>query len=229
MNSIIDFIVFWKDLITKVFGEYPLAAALVSIVAVAAFYVLDQQARKGKRPTNLIIVFFGWAILVPIVGLVMTILGKLWAILEAAVPRIVVALASFYRIYDQHPLLVLFLIGVGVVSYFLWRRFRPDILPNQLLRVAFIAAVVILVAHILSPLANWLLPASAPETRKDVTTKQVEPAASNPLPIPSPKPASSMPSAGASSASQPASATSSAPAPPPAASNAKPPAPASGK
>ena len=199
MNSIIDFIASWKDLITKVFGEHTLAAALVTIVAVAAFYVLDQQVRKGKRPTNLMIIFVGWAILVPIVGLVMTILAKIWAILEAVFPRITDALASFYKIYDQHPLLVLVLIAVGVVSYFLWRKFRPNLLPRRSLRIVALAAAVVLAAHIVSPIANWLFPASGPEAKKDAPAKQAEPTAPIPSPVPLPKPVSSIPSPSAPS------------------------------
>ena len=203
MNSIIDFIVSWKDLITKVFGEHTLAAAIVTIVAVAAFYVLDHQVRKGKRPTNLMIVFVGWAILVPIVGLVMTILAKIWAILEAVFPRIADALASFYKIYDQHPLLVLIIIVVGFASYFLWRKFRPSILPSRPLRILALVGSVVLVAHIVSPIANWVTPAPGPEVKKDVGPKLIESAASIPSPLPPSQRASSMPSPSAPSVSQP--------------------------
>ena len=220
MNSVIDFIVSWKDLITKVFGEHTLAAAIVTIVAVAAFYVLDHQIRKGRRPTNLMIVFVGWAILVPIVGLVMTILAKIWAILEVVFPRIADALASFYKIYDQHPLLVLFIVVVGIASYFLWRKFRPNLLPSRPLRIVALTVAVVLAAHIVSPIANWVSQAPGPAVKKNAVAKSNEPAASIPSPLPSPQQASSMPSPSASSASKPIAPSVNASAPVPTASNA---------
>lgn len=187
MNSIVDFISGWKDLITKVYGEHTLTAALLTIVAVAVFVLLDRKVRKGKRPTNLMIVLVGWAVAVPIVGFIMTIFGKIWAFIEAVAPMVASALGSFYRIYERHPLLIAVLLAIGVVAYVLWRKLRPNLLPSKTLRIIALTAIVFVVAHIASPVADWLTP-SGSEAKVDTKTKEIQssgsPASSPPTPPP---------------------------------------------
>ena len=48
MNSILDFIVAWKDLITKVFGNHTLAAAFVTIIAVGVYVLLDRRSEERR-------------------------------------------------------------------------------------------------------------------------------------------------------------------------------------
>lgn len=157
MSSVVDFVTLWKDLITKVFGDHTLAAALLTLVAVAAFVALDQGPRKGKRPTTLLMTLIAWAIAVPILGFVMTILGKIWSFFEKALPILTDILSSFYKVYERHPLLVLALIAAGVAGFFVWKWLRPKFWPNRGVRVVTLSAVVIVVAHIASPIADMFL------------------------------------------------------------------------
>lgn len=135
MDSVISAVSTWKDLIIKVFGQYPLAGALVTLLAIGAFFHLEQKERPGKAPTNILIVLLGWSILVPLTGLVLTVLGKMWDFIEAVTPIVTKVLGSFYAIYDKHPYLVLSLCGLTIAAYFVWRRWWPTVLPGTLLRV----------------------------------------------------------------------------------------------
>jgi hypothetical protein len=163
MDIIISAITAWKDLIVEVFSQYTLAAALVTLAAIGCFFYLEQQLRPRQAPTNILIVLLGWAILVPIVGFVLTILSKIWAFIEAVMPQVAKLLGSFYSIYDKHPFLVLSLILVAFVTYFVWRRWWPAVLPARALRILSLATAVVLAAHIANPIANALVPASSPE------------------------------------------------------------------
>lgn len=154
MGSIVDFIASWKDLITKVFGEHPLSAALVTLVAIAVFVALDRGPRKGKRPSTLAMTLGGWAVAVPILGFVMTVLGKLWEFVEKAVPFLAGILGSVYKIYEKHPLIVLVLICVGVIGFFVWKWWRPHFWPNRGARVVALALAVVLAVHIAGPIAD---------------------------------------------------------------------------
>lgn len=166
MDSIISAISTWKDLIIKVFGQYPLPGALVTLLAIGAFFHLEQKERPGKAPTNILIVLLGWSILVPLVGLALTMLGKIWDFIEAVVPIITKVLGSFYAIYDKHPYLVLSLCGVAIIAYFVWLRWWPKVLPSTPLRVLTLAATTVITAHIASPIANALSPESSPPAAK---------------------------------------------------------------
>jgi hypothetical protein len=220
MNSIIDFITAWKDLISKIFGEYPLAASLVTAVAVGAFALLERERRRNTA-TNFMIVLIGWAMSVPVVGFVMNVLGKIWEVIEAIAPIVTKVLGSFYAIYEKHPLLILALVALAMASYFVWKRWWPEMLPNRSLRIVSVAGVTIVVAHLLSPFAD-LVGSVASETDGSSHEQSKKPIAITASPTrvplsamttmatpertvePSPSPhASSTPSAGASPTPQP--------------------------
>ena len=50
MSAIYHFIMGWKELITKVFGEYPLAGALVTFAAIGVFLQLERPGDRGNDP-----------------------------------------------------------------------------------------------------------------------------------------------------------------------------------
>jgi hypothetical protein len=135
MSAVVDFIVSWKDLITKVFGEYPLAAAIFTFAAVGVFLGLERQWRKGKTPTNLMAVFVGWAVLVPIGGWVFSLFGKVWSVIESAVPIVTAVIGSLYRIYEKHPIVVLSIVAVALAAYPTWKWRFAKFLPSRALRV----------------------------------------------------------------------------------------------
>ena len=183
MGTIFEFLNLWRELITKVFTEHTLAASLVTIFAVGAFYVLQQEMRRGKKISNLLIVFVGWAILVPIVGFVMTVLGKVWTAIEVALPIAARVLGSFYRIYEHHPYLVLIIIVLGVISNFVWKRWWPKVIPSRVLRVACVVIGTIVVAHIASPIADLVAPSPVPGSTPS-KDEQKKPPQGSPLPDP---------------------------------------------
>jgi hypothetical protein len=160
VDSVISAVSTWKDLISKIFGEYPLAGALVTLLAVGAFLHLEQKERPGKAPTNILIVLLGWSILVPLTGLVLIVLGKFWDFIEIVAPIVTKVLGSFYAIYAKHPYLVLSLCALAIAAYFVWMKWWPKVLPSTPLRVLTLVAATVVVAHIASPIANALNPES---------------------------------------------------------------------
>ncbi len=177
MSAIVDFIVLWKDLITKVFGEYPLAAAVFTLIAIAVFLGLDRQWRKGKTPTNLMLVLVGWAVLVPIGGWVLAVLGKLWSFIESTLPFVTTVLGSLYRIYEKHPILVLVISVIALLAYIVWKWRFDKVLPSPTLRVIVLVVGVILAAHIASPIADLFSPAESSVSAKHEKTPQPQPPA----------------------------------------------------
>jgi len=78
MTHIYQLLNLWRELIAKFFSDYPLAAALVTLLAIGVFLLLQSEWRKGKLLSNLLLVFLGWLVLVPILGFAVTVLGKVW-------------------------------------------------------------------------------------------------------------------------------------------------------
>src|SRR5215472_124905 len=148
MSGLVSAVNAWKDLISKIFGQYPLAGALVTLLAVGAFLFLQKKVRPRKAATNFLLVFLGWAILVPLVGLVLTMLSKVWEFIEATAPIVAKVLGSFYSIYARHPLMVLVLCGLAFSAYFVWRRWWPNVLRSRAMRILFLAVVTLVAAFI---------------------------------------------------------------------------------
>jgi hypothetical protein len=153
MRTMVDFLNAWRELIIKVFTEHTLAASLVTILAVLAFLWIRRR-RGSWRPTDLLILLAAWAVLVPILGFLMTVFGKAWAAFEVMLAFVPPVLGSFYRIYDHHPYLILTIIALGTISYFVWERWWPKVLPKRVWRLVCIAICVVVIAHIVSPIAD---------------------------------------------------------------------------
>jgi hypothetical protein len=158
MIGILEFLNAWRELIIKVFSEYPFAAALITIVAIGVFYQLQTEWRRGQTASNLPMVLLGWLIAVPIVGFAMKVLGKVWEFIEGAVPVVTKILGSFYRIYEHHPYLVLIILALGTAGYFVWNRLWPEFVQNRYLRIACVVAGIVVAAHIASPIADLFSP-----------------------------------------------------------------------
>jgi len=164
MTTIYEFLNAWRELIMKVFGEYPLAGALITLLAIGMFYGLQTEWRRGRMKSNLLLVFVGWLILVPILGLTMTVLSKVWEFIEAAVPILGTILSSSYHIYEHHPYLVLIILVIGIAGYFIWNRWwprRPEFLQNRYLKILCVVVAIVVVVHIASPIANLFSPPGA--------------------------------------------------------------------
>lgn len=173
MEAVVSAITAWKDLIIKVFGEYPLAAALMTLAGVGAFYALEKSYRPKQAATNILIVLLGWAVAVPIVGGVLWVIGQVWDVVKAVAPALTTAVTSLFGIYEKHPLLVLALVTIAVVVYFAWKRFRPKVLPSRGLRVIVLAALVLVVSHLASPIADMF----TPKVAEDPVAKAPSPSA----------------------------------------------------
>ncbi len=186
MNSIYHFVMAWKDLIIKVSGDHPLAAAIVTILVVGMFFVLEKSWRPGKRPSNLLILLAGWSIAVPVLGLLLDALGKIWEFLEAALSILIRLVDSSYHIYAHHPFLVLGLVAAALLSYFAWKRWRPQILPNRLTRVVALATATVVAAHILAPIADIVSPSREGAVEAMKKSEPVAPASPTGVPPPQP-------------------------------------------
>lgn len=152
MDAVLSAINFWKDLIIQVFSQYPLAGALITLVAVGVFYYLEKTLRPRKTSTNILLVLLGWAIAVPILGAILWLLGEIWGVVKAIAPPVASVLSSLFSIYQTHPFLVLSLIVISILVYFSWKRWRPDFLPSRSLRLLVLASGITIVAHLLSPI-----------------------------------------------------------------------------
>jgi hypothetical protein len=158
LHTILSVIGEWKDLFVKVFTEYPLAAALLTIVAVGVFFWLEETQAKNRTTINATVVLLCWAVAVPLLGFVLIILEKIWDFLEAILPWLARTSGSFYAIYARHPILVSVLVLLGIVSYLAWSVWWPRVWPNRYVRIAAVISAVVLVAHITSPIADLLAP-----------------------------------------------------------------------
>lgn len=205
MDTVVSAITFWKDLIVKVFGQYPLAAALISLVAVGAYVYLEKHLRPRQAPTNILIVLFGWSIAVPVLGGILWVLGQIWDVLKAIAPPVASALSSLFSIYQEHPFLVLALFIAAAVVYLGWKRWRPNVLPNRLLRIIVLGTAVTLVAHLASPFADLLSPKQKPTAREQQAPK---PASTTSAPAPQGNVSPVSPSTDSSSPTSPLAPTS---------------------
>jgi hypothetical protein len=154
MGAIYDVILLWKDLIIKIFSEYPLAGAIVTLAAVGAFWVLEHSWRKSKTTTNVLLVLLAWAIAVPVLGLGIVILANVWGFLEVTVPIVKDVVTSLYAIYEKHPVLFLIICSLGFPAYFAWKWRFADTFPRPRLRKVAVGAVVVLALYFAGPIAG---------------------------------------------------------------------------
>jgi len=153
----------WRELIVKFFSDYPLAAALVTLLAIGVFFLLQGEWRKGKTISNLLLVFIGWLALVPILGFAVTVLAKVWGFLETTVPWFGEVLGSTYRVYQHHPYLVLIIVGVGILYYISWAWWpkRPRFVRSRALKLLFVFVAIVIAVQVASPLADLISPSAS--------------------------------------------------------------------
>lgn len=171
MDTVVSAITAWKNVIGTVVEKYTLAAALISLVAVGAYFYLEKELRPKQAPTNILIVLFGWSIAVPVLGGILWVLGQIWDMLKEIVPWLASALSSLFAIYKEHPFLVLALCLAAAFAYVGWKRWRPNVLPNRLLRIIVLGIAVTLFAHLASPFADILSPKQKPTTVEEEAPK----------------------------------------------------------
>ena len=164
MTHIYQLLNLWRELIAKFFSDYPLAAALVTLLAIGVFLLLQSEWRKGKLLSNLLLVFLGWLVLVPILGFAVTVLGKVWAFFETTVPWFAQVLGSTNHVYQRHPYLVLIIVGLGLAYYisWIWWPKRPRLIRGRYLKLLFVFVAIVIAVQIASPLADLIKPHATP-------------------------------------------------------------------
>lgn len=194
MSEFLDFVKGWAKGIGGVFGDYPLAAAIITLVAVVAFIALERRAKSADWTTRtyyFFIALVGWAIAVPILGFIFKIIEKFWGAAEGAASAIVGVSLFLYHAYEKHTLLVLILLAISVTAFFAWHFVRPKS-PSRTLKGIACGALFLLSVAVGAPIANLLSPTSeaVPPTTKPASVRTPAPVRS-PAPVPASTPAPS--------------------------------------
>jgi hypothetical protein len=160
MSHVYQLLNAYSGVLVKFFTDYPLAAALVTLLGVGVFLLLQQEWRKGQTKSNFFIVLLGWLVLVPILGFAVTILGKVWAVIEAAVIWFGEVLGSVGQVYQRHPYMVLTIVGLGTLYYISWSWWPrwPRVIKSRLLKLLFVLLAAIVALELASPLADLISP-----------------------------------------------------------------------
>lgn len=158
MGPIVFLLHQWQFLVSYLFTGFPLFGALVTLLCVGIFFHFEKTERPGETPTNILIALLSWMAIVPLVGIVLGLLVKVWLAVASVLPFIVGPVAAFLAVYDRHPFMVLALIVVATSAYFWWKLRRPRVLPWRWVRVALLGAATVLLALALDPVANRLRP-----------------------------------------------------------------------
>jgi hypothetical protein len=172
MSGFLEFVKAWAKLIGDVFGQYPFAAAIITLLVFAAFYAYERHAKSENWPTltfRFLIALIGWAILVPILGWIFNRIEEVWSLVKFVAS----GLASFglflYQAYATHPILVLVLAAISTVAFVVWHRLRPMSPSWPLKAIACIAMFAVGVA-ITKPIANLFAPSSVTNTESKPST-----------------------------------------------------------
>ena len=168
MHFFIEFIGKWADLIGKVFGEFPIAAALVTLVAALAFVALVKwPIQDWMRATFVFLgVFVCWLICVPLLG---------W--LFRAVSFLSAASAFIYERYERQPLVFLAATALALVGGLIWVYALPRRGPSRALKILASGACWLLAILILVPIFDAFAPAK--DTKK-ADTKTEKPKGEKP-------------------------------------------------
>jgi hypothetical protein len=164
MTGIYNFLGEWKDLITKLYTEYPLAAALITLAAVIGFVFFERSERGTWPPPalHMIIAFVGWLVLVPIVGFLFAVIFKIGSILAAAGSFGWGVLSFTFGVYQVHPLFVIILAALAAAVWGIWHWRRPSGISFNWQTKAVICCVGFIVAVGLgAPIINLYSPPPA--------------------------------------------------------------------
>ena len=153
MDAIVSFVSSWPTLVQRAFSEHMLVVAFITVAAVGAFVLLQQEWRPYSLPSNIAFVAGGWLIAVSCVVYVMAAVRKGWSVVEQAMPFAAKLSAYLYGICERHPLLALGIVGVGTLGFFL-RRAWPMVLKFAPIRAVCAVVGVALAIHVAGPIAD---------------------------------------------------------------------------
>jgi hypothetical protein len=129
MSQFVDFAVAWAGLARRVYMEFPLAAALVTLAAAVLFMVLERRGGAARWPRRLLrfaIVLVVWAIVVPVLGLFRDVDGAIFGTASATVSGLASLALLIHATYESQPLVVLALFIVSGVVFIVWHLVRPQ-------------------------------------------------------------------------------------------------------
>jgi hypothetical protein len=155
MDAVVNFISSWPVLVQRAFTEHALAVAFVTVAAVAAFVVLQQEWRPDSLISNIAFVAGGWLIAVSSLVYVMALARKGWIVLERGMPFAAKLSAYIYGICERHPILALALAGIGTLV-FLLRRGWPMVVRWTPVRALCTVLGIALAIHVAGPIADMV-------------------------------------------------------------------------
>ena len=159
METIINFLSGWGELITNVFSEHVFIAAIITILSIALFMFLDKENKlKNTSETikNAFITFLIWLIAVPIFGWLFTILGKF---LEFVL--------FLYKKFEQQPILFIAFLFFSILIYFILPYLRRKQKTTKFKRSAVASVFFVLLVSVLVPIINFInSPTNTPVEKK---------------------------------------------------------------
>ena len=149
MHFFIEFIGKWADTIGKVFGEFPIAAAIVTLAAALAFFAFVKWPIQDWMHATLVFfgVFICWLICVPLLGWVFRAVGFLSA-----------ASAFMYERYERQPLVFLATTALALVGGLIWVYALPRRGPPRIQKILAIAGCWLLGILLLVPIFDVFAP-----------------------------------------------------------------------
>jgi hypothetical protein len=101
-----------------------------------------------------------WAIIVPLLGLAITVATKIWEILEffmkscfSLAGKTFDLVVKVYNIYEKHPVYVFVLLGLYTLSFVIWHWKRPKQIPRWV-KAGVCLLLFIFTLCIISPIAD---------------------------------------------------------------------------
>lgn len=174
METVINFFLKWIDLISGVFVEHTLAAALMTLVGVGAFIHLEKGNRfrdTTQAVKNSFLVLIGWAITVPI-------LGWLLDILRSVLGVSLNIISFLYEKFEQQPILVICLAVICAVAPIAWTKIKRIRTPSLPVHIAASVILTLVLTALLVPIFNLF----TPEGSEQSATQQSH--AADPLSVP---------------------------------------------
>lgn len=154
MEAVINFFLKWIDLISGVFVEHTLAAALMTLVGVGVFIHLEKGNRFRdtiQAVKNAFLVLIGWAITVPILGWLLDIIGGVLGV-------ILNLILFLYAKFDKQPILVICLAIICAVAPIAWAKIKRIRTPSLPVRITASVILFLVLTALLVPIFNLFTP-----------------------------------------------------------------------
>lgn len=125
MSNVVELLGKWATLISAVYSEHTLAAAVCTLAGVAGclywFRTRPVPEKKSVWVVRVFVILVGWAILTPILGALFSLVGWLWNRLINVLDVAKWVLDG----YSRQPLTVLVLLLLSGAAIGAWQFWRP--------------------------------------------------------------------------------------------------------